>query len=311
MNIASDQLYKKVKDLNPSELVAPGSPVCAGCGGLEGLRLAQKVLGEKVLYVNAAGCFTLLSVFPYTPAQGSWLYTAMSAPSAASQGVRDALDIRMRKYGLSDSEDLQIVVVAGDGSTYDMGLSPTSAAIQRRLDFIYFCYDNGGYGNTGFQWSASTPYGSAAQTAPSTALHPSGSELAPKDLFEIWRAHNPAYLATVSPREPIDLSNKFERAKKIKGPRLFISMAPCPTGWGFDPKNTNVVARLAVDTGIFPVKEFVDGQVIHNRMPKKRLPVEKFLETQKRFAHLFAPERRDDIISVIQKNVDNYWGRYE
>lgn len=303
--------YKKIKDLNLSENVAPGTPVCAGCGGIEGLRLAQKVLGENVLFVNAAGCFTLLSVFPYTPTNGSWLYTSMSSPSAASQGVRDALDIRMRKYGLPENENLQVVVVAGDGSTCDIGLSPTSAAIQRRLDFIYFCYDNGGYGNTGFQWSAATPYGSSTQTAPSTKEHPSGAELAPKDLFEIWRAHNPAYLATVSPREPIDLSNKFEKAKAIKGPRLFICMAPCPTGWGFDPKNTHVVARLAVETGMFPLKEFVDGKIIHNKIPRKRLPVEKFLETQKRFAHLFAPERRDDIIAVIQKNVDGYWEKYE
>jgi pyruvate ferredoxin oxidoreductase beta subunit len=303
--------YKKIKDLNPNENVAPGTPVCAGCGGIEGLRLAQKVLGENVLFVNAAGCFTLLSVFPFTPTNGSWLYTSMSSPSAASQGVRDALDIRMRKYGLPENEDLQVVVVAGDGSTCDIGLSPTSAAIHRRLDFIYFCYDNGGYGNTGFQWSASTPYGSSTQTAPSTKEHPSGAELAPKDLFEIWRAHNPAYLATVSPREPIDLSNKFEKARAIKGPRMFICMAPCPTGWGFDPKNTHVVARLAVETGIFPLKEFVDGKIIHNKVPRKRLPVEKFLETQKRFAHLFAPERRDDIIAVIQKNVDSYWEKYE
>lgn len=305
------KIYKKVKDLNSTEFVAPGTPVCAGCGGLEGLRLAQKVLGENVIFVNAAGCFTLLSVFPYTPVHGSWLYTTMSAPSAASQGIRDALDIRMRKYGLPENEDLQIVVVAGDGSTFDMGLSPTSAAIQRRLDFIYFCYDNGGYGNTGFQWSASTPYGSSSQTSPSTALHSSGAELTPKDLFEIWRAHNPAYLATVSPREPVDLSNKFEKAKKMKGPRMFISMAPCPTGWGFDPKDTHVIARLAVETGIFPLKEVVGGNIVHTKIPRKRLPVEKFLETQKRFAHLFVPERRDDIIAVIQNNVDNYWKLYE
>ncbi len=303
--------YKKIKDLSRNENVAPGTPVCAGCGGIEGLRLAQKVLGENILFVNAAGCFTLLSVFPFTPTNGSWLYTSMSSPTAASQGVRDALDIRMHKYGLPASEDLQVVVVAGDGSTCDIGLSATSAAIQRKLDFIYFCYDNGGYGNTGFQWSASTPYGSSTQTAPSTKIHPSGAELAPKDLFEIWRAHDPSYLATISPREPIDLSNKFEKAKGMKGPRMFICMAPCPTGWGFDPKNTHVIARLAVETGIFPLKEVVDGKVIHNKIPRKRLAVEKFLETQKRFAHLFQPERRDDIIAVIQKNVDNYWEKYE
>lgn len=312
MTAIPGKIYRKVKELNPAEPIAPGSPLCAGCGGLEGLRLGQKILGDNVVYVNAAGCFTLLSVFPYSPLKGSWLYTTMSAPAAASQGIRDALDVRMRKHGLPQNEDLQVVVVAGDGSTFDIGLSANSAAIHRRLDFIYFCYDNGGYGNTGFQWSASSPYGSSTQTSPSTSLHLPGTELSPKDLFEIWRAHKPAYLATVSPREPIDLSNKFEKAKAMKGPRLFICMSPCPTGWGFDPKETHAIARLAVETGIFPIKECVDGgEAVHTKQPRKRLPAEKFLETQKRFRHLFVPERRDDIIAAIQKDVDGYWERYE
>ncbi|MCH8156514.1 MAG: pyruvate synthase [Nitrospinae bacterium] len=302
---------KKIKQLNRRELIAPGSPLCAGCGGLEGLRLAQKELGDNVLYTNAAGCFTLLSVYPYTPFTGSWLYTSMSSPAAAAQGVRDALDVRLFKHNMEPNEDLQIMVVAGDGSTFDMGLAPTSAAIHRGLDFLYFCYDNESYGNTGFQLTASTPYGSATQTAPSTAMHPAGAELNKKDLFAIWMAHNPAYLATVSPREPVDLTNKFRKAKAIKGPRLFICLAPCPTGWGFDPKEMHILGKLAVDTGIFPLKEFVDGKMIHTKFPKKRVPVEKYLERQKRFHHLFAPERRNDVIDTIQKRVDEYWERYE
>lgn len=309
--IASENKYKKIKRLNPAELVAPGSPICAGCGGLEGLRLAMKVLGENVVIANAAGCLTLLSVYPFSPTQGSWLYTTMSAPVPAAQGIRDALDIRMACRGLPKSEDMQVMVVAGDGSTNDMGLSPTSAAIHRGLDFIYFCYDNEAYGNTGFQLAGSSPYGGATQTAPSTELHPSGSELNKKNLFDIWMAHNPPYLATVSPREPIDLSNKFAKAKGMKGPRLFICMSSCPTGWGFDPKESALMAKLAVDTGIFPLKEYVDGKVTHTKVPRKRVPVEKFLERQKRFRHLFHPEKREDIIANIQENVDRYWGSYE
>lgn len=309
--IASVNKYKKIKQLNPAELVAPGSPICAGCGGLEGLRLAMKVLGENVVIANAAGCLTLLSVYPFSPTQGSWLYTTMSAPVPAAQGIRDALDIRMACRGLPKSEDMQVMVVAGDGSTNDMGLSPTSAAIHRGLDFIYFCYDNEAYGNTGFQLAGSSPYGGATTTAPSAELHPSGSELNKKNLFDIWMAHNPPYLATVSPREPIDLSNKFAKAKGMKGPRLFICMSPCPTGWGYDPKESALMAKLAVDTGIFPLKEYVDGEVTHTKVPRKRVPVEKYLERQKRFRHLFHPEKREDIIAHIQKNVDRYWGSYE
>jgi pyruvate ferredoxin oxidoreductase beta subunit len=303
--------YKKVTDLNPEEEIAPGSALCAGCGGLEGMRLAMKVLGEDTLICNAAGCFTLISVYPFTPLKGSWLYTTMGGPVPAAQGVRDALDIRMQKHELPKKEDLQVIVVAGDGSTYDMGLSPTSAAIHRNLDFIYFCYDNEAYGNTGFQQSGASPLGSHTMTSPDTPEHPAGSERTKKDLFGIWMAHNPAYLATVSPREPIDLSNKFKKAKDIKGPRLFLCLSPCPTGWGFDPKDTHLIAKLAVDTGIFPIKEFVDGKVIHTKRPRKRLPVEKYLERQKRFHHLFAPKRRDDIIAQIQGNVDAYWEQYD
>lgn len=308
---APETTYKKIKNLRQTELIAPGTALCAGCGGLEGLRLAQKVLGENVLHCNSAGCFTLLSIYPHTPFNASWLYTTMSAPCPAAQGVRDALDIRMEKHGLPKEEDLQVVVLAGDGASYDMGLSPTSAAIHRGLDFIYFCYDNEAYCNTGFQLSAASPYGSATQTAPSTKLHPSGSELTKKNLFEIWKSQNPPYLATVSPREPVDLSNKFAKAKGIKGPRLFICLSPCPTGWGFDPKETHLMAKLAVDTGIFPLKEYENGVLTHTKKPRKRLPVEQFLERQKRFRHLFDPEKREDIIAKIQKDVDDYWGQYE
>lgn len=303
--------HKKIQDLHPEEAIAPGSALCAGCGGLEGIRLALKELGENVLIANAAGCFTLLSVFPFTPFKGSWLYTTMAAPVPAAQGVRDALDIRREAGRLAEEDDFQVMVVAGDGSSADMGLAPTSAAIHRRLDFFYFCYDNEAYGNTGFQLSAASPYGSATQTAPATAGHPAGAELGKKDLFEIWKAQNPPYIATVSPREPIDLSNKFARAKSLHGARLFLCLSPCPTGWGFDPRETHLIAKLAVDTGIFPLKEYIDGQVVHTRVPKKRVPVENYLERQKRFRHLFQPKRQDEIIAKIQQGVDSYWARYE
>ena len=143
--------YKKVTDLHPEEEITPGSALCAGCGGLEGLRLGLKELGDNVFISNAAGCFSLLSVYPFTPFKGSWLYTTMGAPVPAAQGVRDALDIRRDQGKLAKEDDFQVMVVAGDGSSADMGLGPTSAAIHRNLDFIYFCYDNEAYGNTGFQ----------------------------------------------------------------------------------------------------------------------------------------------------------------
>ena len=154
-----------LKQINRDEFILPGTAVCGGCGGLEALRLAAKVIGPKVVYVNTAGCFTLLATFPYTPFKGSWLYTSMASAAAGAQGVCDALDVLLARGKLSRADDVE-VVVAGDGCTYDMALSATSGAIFRGLNFWYFCYDNESYGNTGMQMSSATPYGVRTQTTP-------------------------------------------------------------------------------------------------------------------------------------------------
>ncbi|MCK4536889.1 MAG: pyruvate synthase, partial [Desulfuromonadales bacterium] len=138
--------------------------MCAGCGALEALHGIYDILGEKTVFINAAGCMTLLSVYPYTPFRGSWLYTAMASAPAGAQGVRDALDILLEKKRIGPEDDLQTVVLTGDGSAYGMGLSATSAAIERGLDFLYICYDNEGYGNTGHQSSGATPHGARTAT---------------------------------------------------------------------------------------------------------------------------------------------------
>ena len=300
------ETYKKIKQIPQEEHILPGSPLCAGCGGLEALRLAAKVLGKNVVYVNAAGCFTLLAVYPFTPFQGSWLYTTMGSAAAGAQGLRDALDVLIAKGRLPKEEDLKVVVLAGDGSTYDMGLSATSAAIHRNLDFYYFCYDNEAYANTGVQFASATPYGAATTTSPCTVRHVMGASSEKKDIFEIWRAHRPPYIATVSPRHPLDLAEKFSRAARFTGPKLFLALSACPTGWGYDPAQTNEVARLAVETGLWPLKEAVFGQVTHTYLPKRR-PVEDYLQLQRRFRHLFEPVRQDEAIHHIQERVDAYW----
>ena len=140
-------------------------PLEVGCGGLEALHEIYDVLGEKTVFVNAAGCMTLLSVYPFTPFRGSWLYTAMASAPAGAQGVRDALDILLEQGRMPPEDDLQVVVLTGDGSAYGMGMSATSGAMDRNLDFIYLCYDNEGYGNTGQQYSSATPHGAITSTS--------------------------------------------------------------------------------------------------------------------------------------------------
>jgi pyruvate/2-oxoacid:ferredoxin oxidoreductase beta subunit len=153
------ETIRRMKDLPSTHLLGTGTPMCSGCGGLEALHQIYDVLGENTVFVNAAGCMTLLSVYPFTPFRGSWLYTAMGSAPAGAQGVRDALDILLQQGRLPPEDDLQVVVLTGDGSAYGMGMSATSGAMDRDLDFIYICYDNEGYGNTGQQYSSATPHG--------------------------------------------------------------------------------------------------------------------------------------------------------
>lgn len=299
----SEHTIKSLKDLPSVHLLGAGTAMCAGCGGLQALHEVYDLLGRKTVFVNAAGCMTLLANYPYTPFRGSWLYTAMASAPAGAQGVRDALDILLDKKRLAPDENLTAVVLTGDGAAYGMGLSATSAAIERGLDFIYICYDNEGYGNTGQQTSAATPHGARTPTHPGVAGF--GGEK--KDLFAIWAAHRPAYAATVIGTDPLDLARKMQQAVKVKGPRLILSLAPCPTGWDYDPQDTVDIGRLAVKTGIWPLKEYRDGKITHTRVPHPRLPVEDYLVKQGRFAHLFQPARNDKLIAEIQTGVDEYW----
>jgi pyruvate ferredoxin oxidoreductase beta subunit len=231
----------------------------------------------------------------------------MASAPAGAQGIRDALDILRAKGELSGDEDLQVVVLTGDGAAYGMGLSSTSGAMERDLDFIYLCYDNEGYGNTGQQYSGATPH--AAKTATSKGAH--GFAGYKKDLFSIWAAHKPAYVATVIGAEPLDLAHKIETAKNLKGPRMLIALAPCPTGWDYDPRESVEIGKLAVKSGVWPLKEYRDGKVVHTKAPRERVPVEAYLQRQGRFAHLFKPQRDDRLLAELQARVDAYWDAVE
>jgi pyruvate ferredoxin oxidoreductase beta subunit len=298
-----ESAFRRMKDLPSAHLLGAGTSMCAGCGALQALHEIYDVLGGKTVFINAAGCMTLLATYPFTPFRGSWLYTAMASAPAGAQGVRDALDLLLRKGRISAEEDLSTIVLTGDGAAYGMGLSATSAAIERGLDFLYVCYDNAGYGNTGQQASAATPH--AARTATSGG---GGGYLGyKKDLFAIWASHHPAYVATVIGAEPLDLARKIEKAAAMHGPRLILALAPCPTGWGYEPAQSIEIGRLAVSTGVWPLKEYVDGTTVHTRTPHPRRPVEEYLQLQGRFAHLFTPARNERLIGEIQAAVDQYW----
>ncbi len=299
----TDARIQRMKDLPSTHLLGSGTAMCSGCGGLSAIHEIYDVLGEKTVFVNAAGCMTLLSVYPFTPFQGSWLYTAMAAAPAGAQGIRDALDILVEKKRMPPEDDLEVVVLTGDGAAYGMGLSATSGAMDRNLDFIYVCYDNEGYGNTGQQYSSATPHSAKTSTSRGSRGYPGYK----KDLFSIWAAHKPSYVATIIGTEPLDLAKKVEKLRDMEGPRMLIALSPCPTGWDFDPQLSADIGKLAVKTGIWPLKEYIDGRVVHTRVPRDREPVEAYLKLQGRFAHLFEPERDETLLAEIQARVDSYW----
>ena len=296
----TEAIIKHMKDLPSTHLLGSGTAMCAGCGALSALHEIYDVLGTNNVFVNAAGCMTLLSVYPFTPFRGSWLYTAMASAPAGARGIRDALDILIEKKRIAKEEDMDVIVLTGDGSAYGMGLSSTSNTIDLQTNYIYICYDNEGYGNTGQQTSAATPH--AAKTA--TSYDYPGYK---KDLFDIWVANKPTYVATVSSAEPLDLAKKIEKAKNLTGTRMIIAMAMCPTGWGFDPVHSIEIGKLAIKTGVFPLKEYHEGKITHTKMPSHRVPVEDYLKLQGRFKHLFEPERDEKQLAEIQARIDNYW----
>ena len=299
--------YKSLRAISRREPLGSGGSLCAGCGAVLTLRLFHKALGENVIFVNAAGCLTLLASYPFTPLRSSWIYTAMGCAPAAAQGIRDALDILKAKGKLAREQDRKVVVLTGDGAAQDIGLQSTMAAIHRGLDFYYLCYDNESYGNTGYQTSASTPYAARTATCPIAVLSPHGNPTRKRDLFEIWRVQKPPYIATVSAAYPLDLSEKVYRAGKFFGPKLFIALAACPPGWEMEPEESVQTARLAVETGVWPLKEAVGGKVSHTHIPRKFKKVEEYLLRQGRFHHLFKPQRDDEAIAAIQTEIDRYW----
>ena len=301
--------FRTLKDMPKEDYIAPGNTLCAGCGGALAMRIFHKVLGPNVAWVNAASCMTVSMSYPLSPLRSNWLYTAFACAPAGAQGLRDGLDALMAKGKLQRSEDLKVVVITGDGAAYDIGFQSTAGAIQRDLDFYYLCYDNEAYGNTGFQMSSSTPYGSSSKTTPATAAYPYGNASKKKDIFEAWRALKAPYVATLSNSHGVDFLRKVEKGGTIKGPKLYIDFAACPTGWGFDPKESVEVEKLAVQTGIWPLKESVDGAVRHTVVPRALTPVREYLRAQERYEHLFKPVEKTEAIAAIQKAVNEYWAK--
>jgi pyruvate ferredoxin oxidoreductase beta subunit len=287
------------------EPLAPGHRACQGCGEVLALKLAAKALGREMLVVSATGCMEIISsAYPQTAWRVPWLHVAFENAAAVAGGVEAALRI-MKEKGKIARDDIPVLAVAGDGGTADIGLQALSGALERGHNFVYLCLDNEAYMNTGIQRSSSTPYGAMTTTSPPGKFSIGESHFK-KDLPAIAVAHKIPYVATVNPAFYLDLMNKIRKASLIKGPAYIHAFSPCPTGWRHEGRYAVKIARLAVQTRVFPLYEVIDGKYILNRKINKPKPVAEYLKAQKRFAHLTAPD-----IEIIQENVTKEYERIE
>ena len=301
--------YKTLKDLPREELFAPGHRMCAGCGAAIAMRWITKIVGPNAVIVNATGCVEVTTTpYPETAWMHPYIHVAFENSAAVASGVEAAIKALKRK-GLWDAGDTKVVVIAGDGGTYDIGLQALSGMLERRHGVLYILYDNEAYMNTGIQRSGSTPkYAWTTTTPVGTALR--GKVQWKKDIMGIVMAHRVPYAATASIAYILDMANKIKTALEYteEGPTFLHIFAPCVPGWRYPENKTVEIARLAVETGYFPLYEWDHGKLklnppSNNHLDKsKRKPLKEYLKLQGRFAHL-----TDEEIAELEKELDAYW----
>ncbi|MBI5119324.1 pyruvate synthase subunit beta [Candidatus Poribacteria bacterium] len=277
---------------NEEELMCSGHVACQGCGGALAMRHALQGFGAKTMVVIPACCWTIIAgAFPCSILKTPVLHTAFAGAGATAAGLRASLDMRGR-------EDINVLVWAGDGGTFDIGLQSLSGAVERNENVTFACYDNEAYMNTGVQRSSATPLGAWTMTTPEGFP----KENPKKNIVQIMAAHKIPYAATASVGFLDDLRAKFEKAGKIKGSKLIHILAPCPPGWKHSSDLTARLARLAVHCKAFPVYEVFDGEKHVINIEPDGKPVKQYLSMQGRFSHL-----TDQQIADIQTRVDHDW----
>lgn len=290
------------------ELLAGGHRLCAGCGASIVVRQILLAADDPVIASNATGCLEVAtSIYPYTSWRIPWMHSAFENSAATIAGV-EAMYQSLKKQGkLPKEKTIRFIAFGGDGGTYDIGLQSLSGALERGHDFVYVCYDNGAYMNTGIQRSSSTPLGANTTTTPVGKVK-QGKEQQRKDLTAIAAAHKIPYVAQASPAFWKDLVRKVKKALETPGAAFLNIVAPCHRGWRSLPEETVLLSKLAVTTCFWPLYEIENGKVKINYRPKEKLPITEWIKKQGRFKHLFKPQNAD-IIDMLQKQVDDDWER--
>ncbi|MFC1965364.1 pyruvate synthase subunit PorB [Chloroflexota bacterium] len=286
------------RSITKEEYFAPGHRACIGCGEALAVRLACKALGPNVIVVSATGCMEVVSSqLPWTSWRVPWIHTLFENAASVASGIESGLKA-MRRKGKSPDRDVHVVAMAGDGGTSDIGLQALSGALERGHDFLYLCFDNEAYMNTGIQRSSATPFGASTTTSPA-GKQSIGQVTRKKNMPAIAAAHDIPYVATACPSYPFDLMDKVAKAVAVPGPAYVHIFSVCPTGWRCPTELTIKIGRLAVQTGVFPLYEIENSKYKLNVNIAKRKPVNDYLKLQGRFRHL-----SEETIKEIQDRVD-------
>jgi pyruvate ferredoxin oxidoreductase beta subunit len=302
------ELQSVQADPNRSNSITKGHRACQGCGEALGARYAldaaMRASGGKLIAANATGCLEVFSTpYPESSWQMPWLHSLFGNAPAVATGIAAALKAKGRS-------DVRVVGQGGDGGTVDIGLACLSGMFERNDDVLYICYDNEAYMNTGVQRSGSTPPAARTMTTQAVGDQPGNVFGQGKNMALIAMAHEIPYVATATVAELRDLEAKVERAMSVRGARYLHVLVTCPLGWSSKASDTVKVARLAKETGLFPVFEATDGVLSDVSKIRERRPVEEYLKLQGRYRHLFEPHRREDVLARIQAIADRNIERY-
>jgi pyruvate ferredoxin oxidoreductase beta subunit len=300
------RLKRLVRNENGTPPLRGGHSLCQGCGIPMVVRTIVDTIDTPVVVVSATGCLEVATTrFPSTAWNVPWLHVAFENAAAVASGVETAYRALGKRGALPQEGPITFVVLAGDGGTYDIGLQSLSGALERGHRFLFVCYDNEAYMNTGVQRSGATPFGASTTTTPAgrVAL---GKVQQRKDMTAIAVAHHVPYVAQAASSHWHDLSRKVERASHSDGPAFINVLTDCPVGWGHEPRDSHRIVDAAVNSCFWPLYEVVDGRYRLTYVPETVVPVEEWLRGQARFAHLLRPESRGSP-AEIQASVDAEW----
>ena len=305
---------KPIKDLIKGDVkLTSGHRLCAGCPEAIIARQVLMATDKPIIASSATGCFEVsTTIFPYTSWNIPWVHTAFGNGAATGAGTEAAYQALRRKGKIN--EEMRFVTFGGDGATYDIGFQALSGMVERGHQLMYVCFNNEAYMNTGIQRSGATGFGASTTTSPAGKEVPGKTEH-PKDLTMIMAAHDIPYTAQVSPYYWRDLIAKAEKGFECGGPAFINAISPCPTGWRFNSEDGMILAKLAVETCVWPLYEYENGKYTLTSESKRiaegkseKKPITEWFKAQGRYKHMLA-EGNEELVAKVQAEIDRKWER--